>query len=427
MIYYSKLHNYSSNDFNQYTDFMLTLPNDDDYVCFIPSNSTFTTDIYDKHLNDIVALYPEAGIFISMTTTSTYSWQVVNEIDNSNSDINYHRDIGYKLCNDKYSYCEDVTGKIAIERNINTLVLIKKSAWKKLITNNENTTCKNILDLYYSNLTCNIKVYKMDGCYVYMHNDTRNADDIKVLNKHQKREKKLLVIMAAYNSQLTIKMSVDSVLNQDYTNVQLCIVDDNSTDLTSDIIKQHYANNNRVTLYKLNINRGSYVARNVALKEMLNGCDYWVLHDADDYVYKHKFSFLLSALSNTHSLAVNCGFNRVDYYTKDVLSVKPNSENSIVYNKLIFNELGYYDEHTRYGGDSEYRNRFYAAYSQDALYKTEEILFDAYITGNNCTLINKLNSIERKQYIAKYKFDHATCNTYYKDFTLQSNEYTKIF
>ena len=44
------------------------------------------------------------------------------------------------------------------------------------------------------------------------------------------------VIMPAYNCERFIKQSIDSVLAQTYTNWELLIVDDCSTDRTADII-----------------------------------------------------------------------------------------------------------------------------------------------------------------------------------------------
>ena len=46
------------------------------------------------------------------------------------------------------------------------------------------------------------------------------------------------VVIPTYNRAQTIRMAVDSVLNQTYRDIELIIVDDASTDGTADIIRE---------------------------------------------------------------------------------------------------------------------------------------------------------------------------------------------
>jgi teichuronic acid biosynthesis glycosyltransferase TuaG len=54
------------------------------------------------------------------------------------------------------------------------------------------------------------------------------------------------VIMPAYNSEKFIAESIDSVLAQTYTNWELIIVDDGSTDKTKNIAKQYATKDIRI-------------------------------------------------------------------------------------------------------------------------------------------------------------------------------------
>ena len=46
------------------------------------------------------------------------------------------------------------------------------------------------------------------------------------------------VIMSSFNSEKTIEESIQSILNQDYKNIEFLIVDDGSTDNTLTIMKK---------------------------------------------------------------------------------------------------------------------------------------------------------------------------------------------
>ena len=51
--------------------------------------------------------------------------------------------------------------------------------------------------------------------------------------------KKVSVILTTYNSEKHIEKCVESILNQTYTNIELIIIDDNSTDPTSRLLMRY--------------------------------------------------------------------------------------------------------------------------------------------------------------------------------------------
>ncbi|WP_029267449.1 glycosyltransferase family 2 protein [Virgibacillus alimentarius] len=74
------------------------------------------------------------------------------------------------------------------------------------------------------------------------------------------------VITPAYNSQQFIHETIESVQNQTYTNWEMIIVDDCSTDKTTEIVASYQKEDARITLIKLKENAGSGVARNTAIE-----------------------------------------------------------------------------------------------------------------------------------------------------------------
>ena len=69
------------------------------------------------------------------------------------------------------------------------------------------------------------------------------------------------VITPAFNAEKYIKETIASVLNQTHTNFELIIVDDGSTDKTSELVEIMIKNDTRIKLVKQK-NLGVSMARN---------------------------------------------------------------------------------------------------------------------------------------------------------------------
>lgn len=90
------------------------------------------------------------------------------------------------------------------------------------------------------------------------------------------------VIMPVYNSQLFLKRSINSVLNQTYKNIELIIVDDCSTDNSYKIIKAFSKIDKRIRYYKTRKNSGTVaVPRNLGIEKAQG--NYFAFIDSDDF------------------------------------------------------------------------------------------------------------------------------------------------
>lgn len=102
-----------------------------------------------------------------------------------------------------------------------------------------------------------------------------------IMNSH-----KVSVIMPAYNAQDFIKQSILSVINQTYTNIELVIVNDGSTDNTADVImdcEKMYPD--KILFVNKSINEGTAKTINIAM-EYASG-EYLSWLSADD-LYSEK-------------------------------------------------------------------------------------------------------------------------------------------
>lgn len=97
---------------------------------------------------------------------------------------------------------------------------------------------------------------------------------------------KISIIMPCFNAQATIKDSINSILNQTYTNWELIIYDDASSDNTRLILDHYLRVDSRIRVNYNNINLGPGVCRNRAIKQS-NG-NYITFLDSDDLWHKNK-------------------------------------------------------------------------------------------------------------------------------------------
>lgn len=102
------------------------------------------------------------------------------------------------------------------------------------------------------------------------------------------------IIMPSYNTATYIKKSIDSVMNQTYSNWELLIVDDCSTDNTIEILQE--LNDQRVHIFKNEKNSGAAASRNKALREA-NGR--WIAFlDSDDLWMPEKLEKQIAFMEN---------------------------------------------------------------------------------------------------------------------------------
>lgn len=101
--------------------------------------------------------------------------------------------------------------------------------------------------------------------------------------------------MPAYNAENYISDAIDSVIAQTYHNWELIIVDDGSTDNTSQIVKECQAKDNRIQYYyQQNGKQGK--ARNLGISKS-NGV-YLAFLDADDIWLAEKLNIQIDEIQN---------------------------------------------------------------------------------------------------------------------------------
>ena len=106
---------------------------------------------------------------------------------------------------------------------------------------------------------------------------------------------KLSVIMSVYNSEENLSDSIESILNQTYKNFEFLIMDDGSSDNSSEILGEYAKKDNRVKIFKNSDNLGLTKSLNILISSSKG--EYLARQDSDDISSKDRFEKQLNYLS----------------------------------------------------------------------------------------------------------------------------------
>jgi glycosyltransferase involved in cell wall biosynthesis len=119
----------------------------------------------------------------------------------------------------------------------------------------------------------------------------------------------ITVIVPAYNVAPFIEHTLNTVLNQMCVSLELVVVDDCSSDSTSELIQKVALNDRRVKVIEHNVNKGLHAARISGAKEALGA--YIGFVDGDDWVDPEMYGKMLSVARESNADIVICGAGSV--------------------------------------------------------------------------------------------------------------------
>jgi len=120
------------------------------------------------------------------------------------------------------------------------------------------------------------------------------------------------VLMTAFNREKYIQFAIESVLAQNFSDFELIIVDDCSTDNTVEIIRGICMKDFRIKLFINEHNLGDYANRNIAASYASG--KYLKYVDSDDYLYKDSLSIMVDCMDKfpTAAYAFSFRYNQID-------------------------------------------------------------------------------------------------------------------
>ena len=131
---------------------------------------------------------------------------------------------------------------------------------------------------------------------------------------------KYSIIIPVYNAENTIRRCIDSLLAEHYSDMELILIDDGSTD-SSGAICAAYAENHECVHYLKKENGGVSTARNAGL-DYASGA-YVLFVDSDDYVVSDFFLTLDKVLSETEADLIQFSYVHDNGAVKNVRRLSP--------------------------------------------------------------------------------------------------------
>lgn len=134
-----------------------------------------------------------------------------------------------------------------------------------------------------------------------------------------KREKNLVsIIVPVYNAERYLRKCIESLLDQTYTNIEILLIDDGSTDNSLGICQEYMKINPRVEVFSQE-NQGQGVARNRGLQESRG--EYIMFVDSDDWLETKALQTMYDSLQEKEADIAIASLYRTQMDKEDVASI----------------------------------------------------------------------------------------------------------
>ena len=239
------------------------------------------------------------------------------------------------------------------------------------------------------------------------------------------------VIIPLYNSERFIGKCLESLLAQTYSNLEVIVVDDSSTDNSLEIAREYAKKDCRVKVFSGTKYSGVSAVRNVGLSNASG--EYICFVDSDDYVSKYFLQSLITSLKDTGADISCVGVARVSEKQKKKLNkaFNPNKYKCISYDKVEAMELLFtgrkirmniwnkifdkkfftgennikYNENVYHGEDVEF---LYDVFSKAQKVSFVPIKYYAYTQRKGSLVHSKMN-VRKLTYLSAVKYASEKC------------------
>lgn len=194
--------------------------------------------------------------------------------------------------------------------------------------------------------------------------------------------KKVTIIIPTFSRANYIERAINSVLNQDYSNYEIIVVDDNDSNSAArenmENIMQQYKDNNNIKYIKHKNNKNGAAARNTGIKNATG--DYITFLDDDDIFMSDRLRKCVEVLENNRDYGAvytsviiikngkfvsHISADKKGNFIKETLLRKPiiGTGSNMFFRKEVVKSIGLFDESFIRHQDLEYLVRFFQKYN----------------------------------------------------------------
>jgi len=244
------------------------------------------------------------------------------------------------------------------------------------------------------------------------------------------------IVMTTYESAEFVGEAIRSIISQDFTDWELIVVDDASSDHTVDVVDRLTQTDPRIRLFASNRNHGTYWCKNFGLTQSKG--EFVTFQDSDDRSDPTRLKRQVAAMeSHPEATAVSTDYVRID--SDGTVLANRGAQQRRAFISLMFrrptvlSKIGYFDS-VRTSADEEHFERLQKVFGRRGLVDLNMVLYRALVRGGSLTGSSgsrvrldatpeeesdlSFLSDERRQYVVAFRAWHARNAEPYMPFPL---------